>query len=243
MNLVIDIGNSSIKAAVYEGGQLMARFLWEDSYPEQLRDLLDTHPDIRNTIISSVRKDDAGMVQVLEKTGIKLLILDDQTALPITNRYRSADTLGKDRLAAAVGASALCPGKNLLVIDAGTAITIDFVSAGNEYLGGNISPGLSMRFRSLNEFTDNLPLVNTAGSPALLGDDTESAIRSGVVNGILFEMDEYINRQKLRYPDLVVILTGGDALFFEKKLKNSIFVDLDLNLHGLHRILDYNVDR
>jgi type III pantothenate kinase len=243
MNLVIDIGNSSVKGAVYDGGQVIASLHWQDSFPEKLAELLNTHPDIRRAILSSVRKDDAGMTGVLEKTGVKLLILDDQTALPLRNRYRSADTLGKDRLAAAVGASARYPGKNLLIIDAGTAITIDFVSAEDDYLGGNISPGLTMRFRSLHEFTDNLPLVNTTDSSTLLGDDTESAICAGVVNGILFEIDEYINRQKLHYPDLVVIMTGGDALFFEKKLKNSIFVDLDLNLHGLHRILDYNVDR
>ena len=147
-----------------------------------------------------------------------------------------------DRIAAAVGAWARFPGSDLLVIDAGTAITIDLVRADHTYLGGNISPGTSMRFRALHEFTANLPLVKTEGRPGMMGEDTGSAIRSGVVRGIVFELQGYINEQKIRYPDLKVVMTGGDAKIFEKMLKNTIFVDSNLNLYGLQRILEYNAD-
>jgi type III pantothenate kinase len=256
MYLVIDIGNSAIKAAVFEEENIIAGRVWQEHSAGVPQELLHSHPGIRNAIISSSGRQDPDLANQLESLDIRVLILDEHTPLPITNRYRSNKTLGRDRIAAAVGGNSRFRGKDLLVIDAGTAITIDFVSSGNEYLGGNISPGLSMRFHALHSFTENLPLVETAeqdpvdipdlresGPGTLLGDDTYSAILNGVVNGIVFEIDEYINRQKSRYPDLETILTGGDAVFFDKKLKNSIFVDLELVLRGLHRILVYNVER
>jgi type III pantothenate kinase len=242
MNLVVDIGNTAIKAAVFNKGDIISSLHWKEGESGLIQAWLDEFAGIQRAILSSVRKDNALIRGILEKSGIRVMELDEHTPLPIANRYRSASTLGRDRLAAAVGANSLFPGQNLLVIDTGTAITIDFVNAENEYLGGNISPGLSMRFRALKEFTDKLPLVEASDIAYFLGEDTPGAIRAGVQYGIIFELDEYINRQKKRYPDLQVIMTGGDARFFDKKLKNSIFVDLDLNLHGLHRILDYNVD-
>lgn len=243
MNLVIDIGNTAFKAAVFRAGEIISSRQWDEKGNTVMYEWIEAYPEIRRAIISSVRKDDSGITPALEKAGIQVIMLDNHTPLPMANRYRSGTTLGRDRIAAAVGANTKFPGQNLLIIDAGTAITIDFVSSGNEYMGGNISPGLSMRFRSLHEFTDNLPLVAPNGTEDLLGYDTESAIRAGVQHGIIFELDEYIKRQKNRYPDLRVIITGGDAMFFDKKLKNSIFVDLNLNLYGLHRILDYNVGK
>jgi type III pantothenate kinase len=242
MNLVIDIGNTSLKAAVFRSGKIIASGKMEQVNDASLKAWLKDFPDIHQGILSSVRKDNAGICRQLEEAGVRVRILDDQTPLPLVNRYRSPKTLGRDRLAAAVGANAMFPGQNLLVIDAGTAITIDFVSSRNEYLGGNISPGLAMRFRALREFTDNLPAAEPGDTGFLLADHTEGAIRAGVQYGIIFELDEYINRLKNRYPDLQVVLTGGDARVFDKKLKNSIFVDPDLNLHGLNRILEYNVD-
>jgi type III pantothenate kinase len=253
MNLVTDIGNSACKAAVFRQGDMLAFWQWETGITHPLRQILEEYPEIETAIVSSVRRDDAGLRKAMEEAGIRVLVLDENTTLPLKNRYRTPSSLGKDRLAAAVGANARFPGQNLLVIDAGTAITMDFVSAANEYLGGNISPGLSMRFRSLHEYTDNLPLIEpieeipagnaAAGEkPSFPGKDTEEAIRAGVINGIIFELDEYLNRLKNRYPDLQVIMTGGDSGFFDKKLKNSIFVDPVLNLNGLLRILEYNVE-
>jgi type III pantothenate kinase len=241
MNLVVDIGNSSGKAAIFNKDEIISTKQWEISDIPEVLEWMGPFPKIENSIISTVKKDDGGLKGEFELRGIRVLVLDEQTPLPLLNHYKTPATLGKDRLAAAVGANAKFPDQNLLIIDAGTAITIDFVSSGNEYMGGNISPGLSMRFRSLAEYTDNLPLLEKADEEVLLGDNTEAAIRAGIQWGIIFELDEYINRQKNRYPDLQVILTGGDSLFFDKKLKNSIFVDLNLNLLGLHRILDHNV--
>jgi len=205
--------------------------------------LLRDYPDISQSIISSVRKGEPPFTGLMREKGVRVLWLDHQTPLPIKNLYRTKETLGYDRIAAAVEAHARFPGKDILIIDAGTAITIDFISSEKEFLGGNISPGLHMRFRSLHEFTGRLPQVEPADQDELLGADTRSAIRAGVQNGIIFELDGYINEQKKRYPRLQVLMTGGDAVFFDKKLKNSIFVDQNLNLFGLHRILEYNVER
>ncbi len=223
-----------------------------------IQEWLKEDPSIDRALVCSVRKGDGGLRRTLERAGVQVWILDHHTPLPIQNKYRSPQSLGKDRLAAAVGASARFPGQNLLIIDAGTALTVDLVTSKQEYLGGNISPGLNMRFEALHRFTDNLPRLApeestgtaevkiTGQSPDqhgpgdLLGDDTAGAITAGVQNGIIFEVDEYINRLKIRYPDLQVIITGGDAMFFDKRLKSTIFVDSDLNLHGLDRILDYN---
>jgi len=167
--------------------------------------------------------------------------LDHHTPIPLINRYRTPDTLGYDRIAAAVGAYTIYPEKNVLVIDAGTAITYDLVTGGGEYMGGNISPGMAIRFKSLNKYTNRLPLLEPSiEEPPLLGSSTKEAIQSGVINGILFELDGFIGDVSRLHPELKVVLTGGDAKYFEGKLKSSIFVDLNLNLIGLNRILEHN---
>jgi len=243
LNLVIDIGNSVSKGAVFDR-QSCIHMLTRDIIREaDLKALLRDYPDIVSTIISTVRMDRPSFAGLLRDRGVRVLLLDHLTPLPIKNCYATKETLGYDRIAAAVEANARFPGQDILIIDMGTAITVDFINSENEFLGGNISPGLLMRFRSLHEYTGRLPLVEPADQDALLGDDTEHAIRAGVQNGIIFELDGYINEQKKRYPRLQVLMTGGDAVFFDKKLKNSIFVDLNLNLNGLHRILEYNVER
>ena len=242
MNLVIDIGNSSSKLAVFCRDSMTDFIQLGSMGKAELESILSGHPAITRCILSTVRQKDPDMVALLEKSFGLFLVLDHNTPLPIQNLYRSKSTLGYDRIAAAVGASIRFPGSDLLVIDAGTAITIDLVTADKAYHGGNISPGKSMRFRALHEFTENLPLVRSVDTPGLMGRDTEGAIASGVLNGIIFELDGYINEQKRRYPDLKVVLTGGDAKIFDKMLKNSIFVDSNLNMFGLHRILEYNAE-
>jgi type III pantothenate kinase len=242
LNLVIDIGNSISKSAVFDGQNCISLLTREEIMISDIQALLAEYPDIVHSIISTVRKEQPSFASLLLDRKISVLMLDQRTPLPIRNRYGTKETLGYDRIAAAVGASARFPGQDILIIDMGTAITIDFINSENEYLVGNISPGLTMRFRSLHEFTGRLPRVEPADQDALLGDDTKRAIRAGVQHGIIFELDGYINEQKKRYPGLRVIMTGGDAVFFDKKLKNSIFVDLNLNLSGLHRILEHNVE-
>ena len=155
--------------------------------------------------------------------------------------YETPETLGKDRLAAVVGASFLKPGKDILVIDAGTAITYDFINSKKQYLGGNIAPGINLRLRSLHEFTQRLPLVQVNSESPLLGVDTNSALVSGALYGIVFEIDGYISTLKIKYPQLSVFLTGGSTFYFDTKLKSPIFAEKNLVLIGLNRILQYNV--
>ena len=243
MNLVIDIGNSVSKGAVFDRQSCIHMLTRDNIRAMDIQALLTEYPHIVHSIISTVRKKEPSFVDLLRDRGVSVLMLNHLTPLPIRNRYLTKETLGYDRIAAAVEANTRFPVQDILIIDMGTAITIDFISSENEFLGGNISPGLLMRFRSLHEFTGRLPQVEPADQDTLLGDDTERAIRAGVQNGIIFELDGYINEQKKRYPRLQVLMTGGDAVFFDKKLKNSIFVDLNLNLFGLHRILEYNVER
>ena len=150
--------------------------------------------------------------------------------------------LGKDRIAAVVGAYHYQPGRNLLVIDAGTCITYEVVEAAGRYIGGNISPGMTTRFKALEHYTSKLPYVEETDDVPCIGQSTEEAIQAGVVNGIVYEMDGFIEQMKQKYPDIFVFLTGGHSFYFESRLKNSIFADINLVMTGLNRILEYNVE-
>ncbi len=164
-----------------------------------------------------------------------------QTPIPLKNHYKSAATLGADRLAASIGAFTLHPNNNVLVIDAGTCVKCNFTNSKNEFLGGSISPGLAMRLRSLQHYTGKLPLVNFDDSfDKVIGQTTEESILSGVINGIAYEIDSFINDYKKNYPDLITILTGGDSAYFVKRLKNSIFAEPELVLMGLNTTLEFN---
>jgi type III pantothenate kinase len=163
--------------------------------------------------------------------------------LPIEVHYQTPETLGNDRIAAATGANFLRPDRDVLIIDAGTAITYEIVEASGVYIGGNISPGMTTRFRALHRFTEKLPLVREPEQISWLGTTTETAIQAGVVNGIIYEMDGYIHDVRKKYPDVFVFLTGGHSFYFERRLKNSIFAAINLVLVGLNRILEYNVEK
>ena len=162
------------------------------------------------------------------------------TPVPIGNAYLTPATLGRDRLAAAVGAAALYPGRNALIVDLGTAVTIDLLSADGVFRGGCISPGMAMRFRALHEYTASLPLCDATDSERAVGRTTDEAIRLGVMNSIAFEIEGYVARLEGEFEDLCVIFTGGDAKFFVKRIKNTIFANCNLVFYGLNRILEYN---
>jgi type III pantothenate kinase len=243
MNLVIDIGNSRIKLALFSERDLMFNVPLDELKAEHIQVLLDEHDDLKSAIVSSVREYPAELKTFFQKSFEHFIELDANTPVPIINRYETPETLGKDRLAAAVGATEIFPNKNVLVIDAGTAITYEMITAENEYLGGNISPGMETRFKALNQFTGKLPLVTPSDDFQLLGTNTESAIRAGVQLGLLFEVEQYITYFNNIYQNLEIIITGGNAKFFDKKLKNSIFVHFNLTLIGLNRILEYNVKK
>lgn len=168
------------------------------------------------------------------------LRLSETTSIPIDNTYRTPKTLGKDRVAAVVGASALFPSKDCLVVDAGTCITYDLINANNVYLGGNISPGISMRLRAMDEFTAALPLVSKQLPDTDRGYSTETAIRGGAVWGTCMEVEGFIQRYNYQTEELTVILTGGDAPLLDKLIKHQTFVESHLVLIGLNQILEYN---
>ena len=240
MNLVIDIGNSRTKIALFNESDLMFNVPLDELTTGNVEMLLDEHPTLNKVILSSTKSYSPELKTILSERFVSFIELSHQTLIPIENLYETKETLGKDRLAAAIGANELFPDQNLLIIDAGTAITYDVVNSKNQYLGGNISPGLEMRFKALNYFTNKLPLIEQDDKFPLLGRNTSEAIRSGVQTGILYEVEQYIQTLNKFYKNLKVIITGGDAKFFDRKLKSSIFVHFNLTLIGLNRILEYN---
>ena len=240
MNLVIDIGNSRMKLSVFNRGDVLFTIPLDDISPENIQILKDEHPLLSQAILSTTRNVSPDLKKYLSSNFVPFIELDAETPLPIENLYQTKETLGKDRLAAVVGAFDLYPNTNILVIDAGTAITFDIINNKGQYLGGNISPGLEMRFKALNHFTGRLPLIQKNDFENHFGRSTEEAIRAGVQHGIVFETDKTIETFKEFYNNLKVIITGGDANFFDKKLKNSFFVHFNLTALGLNRILDYN---
>lgn len=205
--------------------------------------LKDEHIQLNQAILSSVKPVEEELIRFLSQNFQLFIELDHHTPLPIENLYETPETLGKDRIAAAVGANELFPGQNILIIDAGTAITYDVVSEKNEFLGGNISPGLQMRFKALNQFTGKLPMINYSDEFQLIGRNTEEAIRAGVQNGILYEIERTIETFNRNYENLQIVMTGGDSIFFDKKLNYSIFVHFNLTLIGLNRILEHNAKK
>jgi type III pantothenate kinase len=236
VNLAVDYGNSSAKVAIFDQHELKEKHTF--TRPDDLQRFLSTS-SAENFIISSVTAE-AEAVSKASNARNKF-ILSHALPLPIKILYATPETLGVDRIAGSCGALELFPGKNTLVIDAGTCITYDFTDSSKQYYGGSISPGLKMRFQAVHTFTARLPLVNPAENPELIGSSTETSIQSGIVNGTLAEMDGIISQYRQKYPDLQVILCGGDGPFFENKLKASIFASPDLVLIGLNSVLIHNV--
>ena len=237
-NLCLDIGNSLIKAAIFEGKELIEKFVFEHY---QALFSWSKYRYFSNVIISSVKNEEAQLHDAFSAS--KLVVFNYELSLPIKNAYKTPETLGKDRLASVVGAISIFPGKNCLVIDAGTCITYDIINAQAEYIGGAISPGLNMRFKALNHFTDKLPLLNPNFDAPVTGNDTNSSIISGVQNGMVYEIQGMIENYNNLYPELIVILCGGDCSFFESKIKGTIFAFPDLVLIGLNHSLLYNAPK
>jgi len=243
LNLVADIGNSRAKIAIFSEGKVIELLTTDELTLVLLQEIKVRFPDMDKAILSTVSFVHPGIVSYFRDTFPYFLELNHVTPVPILNNYKTPETLGLDRLAAAIGAMELFPGKDLLVIDTGTAITIDLVEGNGTFAGGNISPGMRSRFRALHEYTQNLPLVAATGEKLFIGRSTEEAIHAGVINGIVMEIDGMIDLLKKQHPEIEPILTGGDALFFERRLKNRIFVKSEITLIGLNRILEYNVEK
>ena len=241
MNLTIDIGNTSTKLHVFE----QSKILFEQTYATlQLDDIksICIKSNITNAILSTVNKEQIDIETFLQKN-INFIKLDTNTSIPIINKYNSPETLGKDRLAVINGAYTIHPNNNTLVIDAGTCITFDFINDKNEYLGGSISPGINMRLKALNQYTKRLPLVEYKTNTPLIGNTTESSILSGVEHGILSEVKGIIDSYMQESPNLKILITGGNANFFESLIKNEIFAVPNLVAIGLNTILNFNIKR
>ncbi len=237
MIIAIDSGNTSIKAGIYEKDKLVRKHMFT-SEGDLIR-MCNSFPEAI-IVISSVNQANSHLQNLLDNKK-RLFIVDNNTAVPINNLYKTPQTLGIDRLAAVTGANGLYPNQDCLVIDAGTCITYDAIEKNAKYYGGSISPGLKMRFQALNHFTARLPLIETPKEKIpLIGTSTKEGIQSGVVNGLAFEIDGIIETYKKKYPELKVLMCGGDAIFFETKIKESIFVVPELVLYGLVRIYLHN---
>ncbi|HEY8401497.1 MAG TPA: type III pantothenate kinase [Cytophagaceae bacterium] len=236
MNLIVDSGNTNVKAGLFADGQLQE--VYRQIPLSQLLELIKkTAPE--NLLISSVSDLNPDRFQFPSVK--KMLVMRYTLPMPIQILYKTPETLGTDRIAGAVAAKMLFPDLPCLVIDAGTCITYNFVNAQSHYFGGAISPGVKMRFKALNTFTARLPLVEMDEKSSLIGGNTRESIISGVVNGVVAEVEGIIARYRTEFPEIKILVTGGDATFFETKIKEPIFVVPDLVLKGLNRILEYNI--
>ncbi len=240
MNLIIDVGNTLVKFAVFKERSLMRKMAFElKDFEKQFNSICKIHPELTSAIVASVGYLTKDQIKVIEEK-LSLIEVNTSIRLPFANDYKTPQTLGADRVALVAAAVLHYPKTDALIIDAGTCITYDFVSRQTRYLGGAISPGLRLRYTSLNNLTAKLPLLETKLPNSITGDCTEASIHSGVVIGIIKEIDGVIDHYRIKYPDLTVILTGGDAKFLSNQLKNSIFAHSNFLLEGLNFILDYN---
>jgi len=240
MNLVVDGGNTLVKTAVFQKNTLLDKQVFKkEDFFRNFQILQKKYPEIENSILSNVTSLDFELENTL-KNAYSLLRMDDALMLPFENKYATPETLGKDRIALVAAAVSFYPGRNVLVIDAGTCITYDFKTKEEVYLGGAISPGKEMRFNSLHKFTANLPLVTSKPEAELIGNSTESSILSGIINGIRMELKGTIETYSSKFEDLTVIFTGGDSQVLSIPLKNSIFANSNFLLEGLNFILEFN---
>ncbi len=238
MNLTIDIGNTRTKIGVFNQKDLLMVLTFDNSKEINLKEIISNF-DIQQSIISGTIEIPEYILDALKELP-NHLILDTNTRLPFQNNYSSKDTLGKDRLALIAAAQANYPNQNNLVIGCGTCITFNFINSKNEFLGGSIHPGLKMRLKAMHTFTGKLPLVELENNADLIGNDTKSNLLSGVLLAAAKEIDGMIDEYLVKFPEMNIIITGGDADFLVYRLKNEIFAVPNFTLMGLNHILEYN---
>ncbi|MBC9797576.1 type III pantothenate kinase [Sinomicrobium weinanense] len=240
MTLAVDAGNTLVKIAVFQSDDV----LYAEKFPagdflKKNSEILEKYPSVTDMIVASVADIAENDLRALAKK-VRLHILGNLPVLPFSNRYATPETLGADRVALVSAASRTYPGRNVLVIDSGTCITYDFLNEKNEYLGGAISPGIRMRYKALHTFTAKLPLIDADRLGDVIGNSTATSISSGVLNGVVNEIDGIIAQYRQRFQHLTVILTGGDLDFLSKQLKSSIFANPNFLLEGLNFIMELN---
>lgn len=240
MNLIIDVGNSQIKVAVFKEDELVSvAVVSVESLLDHVRNIFKKHSDIGHIMVSSVGHLPNSVIESLEECA-PVMKLSNTLKVPFKNDYGSPETLGVDRIALVASAITNYPGKDCLIVDAGTCITYDFIDQDGSYKGGAISPGLKMRFKAMHAFTAGLPLIDSFDFTDFIGTTTQECMISGVVNGSLNEIDAVIGQYQKKFKDLTVILTGGDSHFLSKRLKSSIFAHPNLLLRGVNCILELN---
>ena len=238
MNLVVDIGNTSTKLAVYKSGKRISVSRINELSCEELEKEL-SGLKIKKAILSSVKKLPPYIFDLFFTNIPYVHVLSYKSKLPFKIEYETPDTLGADRIAAVAGAYSCFSGEDILIIDSGTAITFDFLY-GNCYKGGNISPGIDMRFKALNKFTGKLPMVEKSSGFSFPGRNTNDAILAGVISGVTYEINEYIRTFKKENKDIKVIMTGGDGGFLKERLSWETCYMPDIVIDGLNYILEYN---
>lgn len=240
MLLAIDVGNTRIKAAVFEEYSLEKLYILErELFQVELKNIFKSHENISDLWVSAVSDIEKGVFSELPQ-GIKVHFISHLDTFPFRNLYATPTTLGLDRMVLAGGAVLKYPNTNRLIIDAGTCITYDIVDVANNYLGGAISPGFRLRYQSLHQYTSKLPLLTLDMPENYIGNSTNQSIHSGVINGVLNEIEGYISMFEKDYENFTIILTGGDADFLAKRLKSTIFANSNFLLEGLNQLYQFN---
>ncbi len=238
MNLIIEAGNTLVKAALFEDGRLI-KIMPVTPTVKDFKKIIEEYPNISSTLICDVRGIEWDFLNTIINPK-NIYILNSSYTFPFKTKYKTPNTLGMDRLGLMTAAATQYANTNVLVIDLGTCITYDLLTKENEYIGGMISPGYTMRYKSLNKFTGKLPLVPHEDIKLTYGNDTQTSIQAGVFNGIFYEVQGQIDYFSSKYEHLTIILTGGDSQILSKRLKNSIFANPNFLIEGLNYILEIN---
>ena len=241
MILAIDVGNTRIKAAVFEGDILLDTFVFQKiALEKNIQNILEKYKNTSHLVVASV-SDVEKQAFIGFEEAVKIHFVSHKDAFPFINCYETPNTLGIDRMVLAVGATLQYPNQNRLVIDAGTCVTFDFIDENDNYLGGAISPGLRLRYEALHNFTAKLPLLTLEKPKHFIGKSTSESIHSGVVNGLVYEIDGFIEDFKAQNSKFIIILTGGDSEFLAKRLKNTIFANSNFLLESLNQTFQYKI--
>ena len=241
MILAVDVGNTRIKAAVFEGDILFETFVFQKiALEKNIQNILEKYKKTSHLVVASVSDVEKQAFISFEKT-VKIHCVSHKDAFPFNNCYETPNTLGIDRMVLAAGATLQYPNQNRLVIDAGTCVTFDFIDENDNYLGGAISPGLRLRYEALHNFTAKLPLLTLDNPKHFIGNSTAESIHSGVVNGLVYEIDGFIDDFKAQNSKFIIILTGGDTEFLAKRLKNTIFANSNFLLESLNQTFQYKI--
>jgi type III pantothenate kinase len=242
MILTVDVGNTRIKGAVFEDDIILEQYIFDKKELQStIRSILKNYSKITHLVVSSVGDLDKISFQDFENE-IRVHFVSHEDIFPFINHYETPKTLGIDRMVLATGATLKYPRQNRLVIDAGTCITYDFIDENNNYLGGAISPGLRLRYESLHNYTSKLPLLSLENATNFVGRSTAESIHSGVINGLVCEIDGFIDRYKALGSKFIIILTGGDSEFLAKRLKNTIFANSNFLLESLNQTFQYKIN-